>query len=86
MNINEKLEELRTIFKRLIYCPVTIMPKKRISLPDLTIELWVSRHAASAWRHRPRPHLRDPIIDARPGWPDDSGLFRFMPGLVRVPS
>ena len=43
MNINEKLEELRTIFKRLIYCPVTIMPKKRISLPDLTIELWVSR-------------------------------------------
>lgn len=43
MNVNAKLEELRVIFKRLTYCPITLMPKKRIVLPDLTIELWVSQ-------------------------------------------
>ena len=41
--VTEKLEELRVIVKRLTYCPITIMPKKRIVLPDLTIELWVSQ-------------------------------------------
>ncbi len=43
MNPHEKLAELQVIFKRLIYCPITLMPKKRVTLPDLTIELWVSR-------------------------------------------
>ena len=47
MNLNEtlhtKLAELQAIYKRLIYCPITVMPKKRVTLQDLTIELWVSR-------------------------------------------
>jgi hypothetical protein len=43
MNLHAKLAELQTIFKRLTYCPITLMPKKRVALRDLTIELWVSR-------------------------------------------
>src|SRR5580700_8474974 len=41
--LNEKLDELQVILKRLVYCPITLMPKKRVALQDLTIELWVSR-------------------------------------------
>ena len=42
-DVTKKLEELRVIFKRLIYCPITLIPRKRVVFPDLTIELWVSQ-------------------------------------------
>ena len=45
MDLNKMLAEARVIFKRLTHCPITLMPKKRISLPDLTIELWVSQRS-----------------------------------------
>ncbi len=41
--LNEKLEELKVILKRLTYVPVAMLPKKRVSLPDLTIDLWVAQ-------------------------------------------
>lgn len=40
--MNSILDEARTILKRWVF-PTSLMPRKRVSLPDLTIELWVSQ-------------------------------------------